>query len=142
MIQFVCDRCGSILPPGARAGYVCLDHQAPAIGDLEGKNPCDKMHFCADCMREIRDFVMNPPESVSEQPENVTEQPENVIEPGPPEKKKEGRKRVDYGKIMALRDAGWDAAKIADEMQMTKAAVYTAISTFKKKHAERGDENE
>ena len=121
MIQFVCDRCGSILPPGARAGYVCLDHQAPAIGDLEGKNPCDKMHL-------------------SEQPENVTEQPENVIEPGPPEKKKEGRKRVDYGKIMALRDAGWDAAKIADEMQMTKAAVYTAISTFKKKHAERGDE--
>ena len=128
MIQFVCDRCGSILPPGAKAGYVCLDHQDPAIGDLEGKNPCDKMHFCADCMREIRDFVMNPPE-------NVSEPPESVSEPVPPEKK-EGRKRVDYGKIMALRDAGWDNARIADEMGMSKNAVATAISVYRKKLAE------
>lgn len=43
------------------------------------------------------------------------------------------RKRIDYGKIMALRNAGWSNEKIADEMHMTKASVATAISTYKKK---------
>lgn len=46
------------------------------------------------------------------------------------------RKKIDYGKIMALRNAGWNNEKIADEMHMTKASVATAISTYKKKCAE------
>ena len=48
-------------------------------------------------------------------------------------KKKKKRNRIDYGKIMALRNAGWSNEKIADEMRMTKASVATAISTYKKK---------
>lgn len=48
-------------------------------------------------------------------------------------KEKIVRKRIDYGKIMALRNAGWSNEKIADEMHMTKASVATAISTYKKK---------
>ena len=53
-------------------------------------------------------------------------------EPQEPKKKKT-RKKIDYGKIMALRKAGWSNEKIADEMHMTKASVATAISTYKKK---------
>lgn len=69
MIQYVCDRCGSVLPPGAKAGYVSLDYLDPAIGDLDGKNPCEGMHFCADCMWEIRDFITNPPGKATRLPE-------------------------------------------------------------------------
>lgn len=48
------------------------------------------------------------------------------------------RRRIDYGKIMALHDAGWNNAKIADEMGMSKASVATAISVHKKK-MEKGE---
>ena len=52
---------------------------------------------------------------------------------GTKEKEKKKRRRIDYGKIMALRNAGWSNEKIADEMRMTKASVATAVSTYKKK---------
>ena len=198
MIQIVCDRCKKKLDPGQRPGYVALDYiNFKEDGwDLAGVNPCERMHFCWDCMDKIRQFVMKPPESICElletacglmesmsgpresiielpeyagelmeslneslenvngspenvsgSPENVSGSPENVsgsletvsepektvTEPDPPEKKKAGRKRVDYGKIMALRAAGWDNAKIADEMGMSKAAVATAISVYRKR---------
>ncbi len=184
MIQIVCDRCKKKLDPGQRPGYVALDYInfREAGWDLAGANPCERMHFCWDCMDKIRHFVMKPPESMCElleiacglmesmsgpresvievpeyatelleslnesletvngSPENVSGSPENVsvpektvTEPDPPEQKKEGRKRVDYGKIMALRDAGWNNARIADEMGMSKAAVATAISVYKKR---------
>ena len=47
---------------------------------------------------------------------------------------KQGRigSRIDYGKIAALRNAGWDNAKIADEMRMTKGAVAQAVSKCRK----------
>lgn len=53
-----------------------------------------------------------------------------------PVKKK--RKRLDMGKIMALKRAGWSNKSIAEEMGMTSNAVAVAISTYKK----RGLENE
>ena len=40
-----------------------------------------------------------------------------------PEKKKRNR-GIDYGKIKALKDAGWTAEKIADEMKISIATVY------------------
>ena len=41
-------------------------------------------------------------------------------------------KRIDYGKIAALRNAGWNNSKIADEMHMTKGAVAQAVSKCRK----------
>ena len=40
-----------------------------------------------------------------------------------PEKKTRNR-NIDYGKIKALKDAGWTAEKIADEMKISVATVY------------------
>lgn len=59
-------------------------------------------------------------------------------EPQEPKEKKV-RKKIDYGKIMALRNAGWSNEEIADEMHMTKASVATAISTYKKKYSGGGN---
>ena len=44
------------------------------------------------------------------------------------------RIRIDYGKIMALHNAGWSNGQIADEMKMKKASVASAICTYKKNH--------
>lgn len=35
---------------------------------------------------------------------------------------------VDYDKIIALHNAGWDIAKIVDEMRMTEDEYYDAIT--------------
>lgn len=76
-------------------------------------------------------------EVISEPQEDGTKQPKELFrEPKDGTLKPEGKKtrqRLDYGKIMALHNAGWSNAKIADEMGMTYAAVATAISTYKKK---------
>lgn len=81
----------------------------------------------------------------TEEPDNGTEITDNgtpaaVVESvksvEPPEKKK--RKRLDMGKIMALKKAGWSNKAIAEEMGMTSGAVAVAISTYKK----RGQKNE
>ena len=53
--------------------------------------------------------------------------------PAKPTKKPPAKRRVDYGKIMALKNAGWSNAKIADEMGMTQGAVATALSAYRKK---------
>lgn len=58
-------------------------------------------------------------------------------EEDPEEKKNETAKRksrIDYGKIMALHNAGWSNGEIADEMRMKKSSVATAICIYKKNH--------
>lgn len=46
---------------------------------------------------------------------------------------KKAQRRIDYGKIMALTNAGWTAKQIADEMDMSVDAVYVARNKTKKK---------
>lgn len=42
------------------------------------------------------------------------------------------RNKIDAGKVMALTNAGWSAAKIADEMGINTQAVYDARHRLKK----------
>ena len=46
------------------------------------------------------------------------------------------RRRLDYGKIMALHNAGWSNKKIGEEMMMSPGSVATAISTYRKRQKE------
>ena len=45
---------------------------------------------------------------------------------------KPGRNRVDRGKVMALTNAGWTAAQIADEMGIEIQTVYDTRYRLKK----------
>ena len=51
-----------------------------------------------------------------------------------------GRKKLDWGKIKALHDAGWSHAKIADEMGCTVATVDTGLSKMRKGGKSSGKE--
>lgn len=64
---------------------------------------------------------------------------EKAEEPAKAEPLKKPRRKIDIGKIMALREAGWTYLKIADEMGMTSAAVAQAVYMYKRKH-ERNEE--
>ena len=86
---------------------------------------------------EITKTLSKQPETVLEPQETVPNQPQELFR-APKDGKlqpevKKTRQKIDYGKIMALHNAGWSNQKIADEMGMTYGAVATAISTYKKK---------
>ncbi len=53
-----------------------------------------------------------------------------------PEKPRE-RRKIDIGKIMALKNAGWSAKKIGEEMDMTEMEVNQAIYRYRRKMAEK-----
>ncbi len=60
-----------------------------------------------------------------EEPEPVQEVPE--AEPAKPAPKKTPRKIIDKGKVGALYKAGWNVAKIADEMRCNQSTIYKTI---------------
>lgn len=62
-----------------------------------------------------------------ELPKIEIKQNESISEP------KKQRNRIDIGKIMALKNAGWSNVKIADEMGMQPQSVASAIYQYKKK---------
>ena len=68
----------------------------------------------------------------------VLPMPEPIVEPmRSPKKKKSGRKKtVDTAKIRALHNAGWSAAKIADELGCSNAAVYENLRQMRAENEE------
>lgn len=104
----ICDKCGREIPPGEKIGYLAWNIRDKLDGDLTQENPYENNHYCLDCMGEIGKFIEDAPKSP---------------------------RRIDYGKIMALRDAGWTAKAIGEEMKMSESAVYQAISKIKKEKA-------
>ncbi len=110
-IQFVCDRCGALLEKQAVKII-------PNIVNLDTEDilhPVDEaangMHFCPLCTDEVMK-VVRPPSS--------KEPPVQKMAPGK-------RRRLDAGRVMALHNAGWDNAKIADDLRATEEQVRQCI---------------
>ena len=78
------------------------------------------------------------PEALQEKERRVADVPEPIVEPmRSPKKKKSGRKKtVDTAKIRALHNAGWSAAKIADELGCSNAAVYENLRQMRVENEE------
>ena len=51
------------------------------------------------------------------------------------------RRTVDYGKIMALRKAGWTVRKIAEEMRMSEAGIYAAMRKVREEDKQNDEGN-
>ena len=78
------------------------------------------------------------PEALQEKERRVADVPEPIVEPMRSlKKKKSGRKKtVDTAKIRALHNAGWSAAKIADELGCSNAAVYENLRQMRAENEE------
>lgn len=113
MIKYFCDRCGNEIT-GA-IGRIQI-----AIGDSPRFREEGQADYCVECIEEIVSLIRAAPA------EPETKAPE-------PKEKKSAPKRIDYGKIMALKRAGWGNQQIAEEMQMSKNALAQAICTYRKK---------
>ena len=64
-------------------------------------------------------------------------------QPDPPAGKKRGpKKALDVGKLVALHNAGWPAAKIADELRVTERTVYAHLQKMREEGESRAENTE
>lgn len=135
-IIFKCDRCKKVVIKPVRLEAWFVNH----IGSLTDKayifnsEESNELELCAECAKALNQFIYPPePEEVPEQdpeeeepfiPKEITDKLKKdlitdkteiakVIKEKKPHPTK---KKLDIGKIRALRDAGWSLKKIADEM--------------------------
>ena len=124
-----CDLCGrEITGRVYKVGFGILEGDQ-INGDNIFEDIEQDMDFCVTCIEEIAEMVTNCKSILA--PATVTveekEDPVPVGEKKPKEKKKPAKK-VDAGKIWALRDAGWNAASIALEVGCSQQTVYNTLN--------------
>ena len=120
MIKHFCDTCGEEIRSKLHRMTISMGVTYKEF-DL-----CDK------CRQKIltaaERHAWEAPQS-DEKPEEVKEVKEKVKEGQKQEAKK--KRTVDYGKIMALKNAGWTGKQIAAEVHLSEAAVWAAIKKSK-----------
>lgn len=109
----ICDRCGKTIE-GARIGYIAWNWRVKSTEEMPAANRYEDKDFCESCMEEIMTFI-DPPE------------PE---EPKKQAAKNTGgaRKKIDRGKVYALRNAGWTNKQIAEEMCCTQSCISNILA--------------
>lgn len=83
-----------------------------------------KFDLCEDCTTGLIDVIEGFVEA-GRQKNAPKPKPKPKQEPDPKPTKK--RKPIDKGKVKALHEAGWSAAKIADEMGCSSANIYLIL---------------
>ena len=63
-------------------------------------------------------------------------------DPPPAGKKRGSKKALDVGKLVALHNAGWPVAKIADELRVTERTVYAHLQKMREEGESREEDTE
>ena len=126
-----CDRCGKLinLDQYDNTGYIKWTWRNvfnPA--DVVPENPLERCDYCEDCMNSILVFI--------------TTSPEHKKTPAAEPKKPDTPKRLDLGKMVALRKAGWGLEKIAMELHCSAATVSRKLTELAKQEEEEADAHE
>lgn len=149
----ICDRCGRQLAAGEKIGYVAVHQRLEVHGDAVNKNEFEEMDFCEKCLCDITRYVACNPAGTAESEKDIVpqavpmpekagkavgleekaQQKKKTAAVAPAQTKRTCRRSIDYGKILALSNAGWDNKKIAEEMGMTCQQVSDAKWKAKKK---------
>ena len=84
MIVVKCDRCGSIMKPTDRIGYIAWNFKNGIDGDITGDNPLEQYHFCVGCMEQVMKTISDKPEP----PKKRLAEPELIEKLTPPKKRR------------------------------------------------------
>ena len=132
MRKIICDRCGKEIkdPIGLRMAYVDIE-TGELLDPVITKNQYDR-DYCENCAKAILQFAEKA-EGLSIG-YKATEKNETLAKEEPEKQDNQGKRtKLDIGKVMTLKNAGWSAAKIADEMGTTAQNIYSAVHYHKKK---------
>lgn len=149
MIRIVCDRCGGVIPTPGKIGYLAWNFRDGIDGDMLGDNVLEDKDFCESCMKAVHDFIntreMKQPDPEMGGADTEMEPPDTGNETAAPEEapdhKEKKRKRVDAGRVMALRKAGRSIAWIADDMGVSKTAVYNVLARLETAQEGEAEDN-
>ena len=130
VLIITCDVCGDRIE-GTEIPYAYIGTQQldPAEPDIDDGQTFD---LCPSCRAKIYSFIYaeqirnGEREEEPAEPEEwdpLAEEEEPAEEPEP----KQTRSKIDKGKVYALWDAKWPAAKIADEMGCSGATIYKIL---------------
>lgn len=131
MVKVICDKCGAEItkdPIRLNMNYVDV-----ATGEiLEPKTTIQQQErdYCELCARSILNYAEQKAVLIVE---HRTIKPKKTEVKEPEEDQGKPKKKLDIGKIMALKKAGWSAADIAEELGTTAQSIYSAVYTYKKK---------
>lgn len=148
MIKIQCNRCGKEIDINLGVGFIHFGCMNPfdSIPPFDIDNSVsNRAHYCEDCMSEIWNFMQNRPEESASEVERTENEIDDAMKAVRDSRKQlteihnseaedpKKQQHIDIGKIMALKNAGWSVAKIADEMGMQPQAVSNAIYQQKKR---------
>lgn len=134
MVKVICDKCGAeITKDPIRLNMTYVDVMTGDIEDPITSKEQRERDYCELCAKAILNFAEKPEVlrfeyqaavKKKEKEHTIKEQEEDQGKP---------KKKLDIGKIMALKKAGWSAADIADELGTTAQSIYSAVHIYKKK---------
>lgn len=131
MRVIVCDRCGAEITGNPVKIYFQTVDRITGEEELDCEE-LDCIDLCGACADRIAEGIRKS----CKQPAKSANQSCDVASPPP---SRTGVNRIDAGKVMALRTAGWNVKMIAEEMRCSEATVYNVL---KKKKAPEPDTQE
>lgn len=139
MIRIFCDRCGKEITKCKSHGYIALNTRDVKESSLAEDNEFENNQYCSSCMKQIRDFIKTKSEELVQDLDQELVQEDKCDQNGKKCTKNgvkctdEDKKRIDKGKIIALKKAGWSNKDIAAEMHLEAQTVANVVYQFKKK---------
>lgn len=133
MVKVICDKCGAeITKDPIRLNMTYVDVMTENIEGPITSREQEKREYCENCAKAILRFAEKP--EVLRFEYKATEKNEALEKEEPEKQDNQGKRtKIDIGKVMALKNTGWSAAKIADEMGTTAQKIYSAVHYHKKK---------
>ena len=135
-VVYTCDRCRKEIT--GDPVKICMEAVDRENGDYMCEAPYPdiaELDFCTDCgdfiAGQIRRFCKKGvPAIINEDFKSAVDEMIATSQPDPPPTDKPKR-RLDTGKIAALRKAGWTVKAVAEEMSCSEQAVYNVLNKMK-----------
>lgn len=144
MVKVICDKCGvEITKDPIRLNMTYVDVMTGDIEDPITSKEQRERDYCELCAKAVLNYAEKPEVLRFEYQADVKKKEKEHALKEPEEDQSKPKKKLDIGKIMALKNAGWSAADIAEELGTTAQSIYSAVHTYKKKvEAAKGAGNE
>ena len=128
MVKVICDKCGAeITKDPIRLNMTYVDVMTGDIEDPIASKEQRERDYCELCAKAILNFAEKPEVLRFEYQADVKKKEKEHTTKEPEEDQSKPKKKLDIGKIMALKNAGWSAADIAEELGTTPQSIYTYL---------------
>lgn len=109
-IAFACDRCKKVIQEEGSVFYLALFAEGGEVTEEE----ISAVHFCKDCTPSVLSEFLTK----DEKKEAKEEESKDAVK-----RRCKDNKRIDTGKVLALRKAGWSDEEIASDMNLSEEEI-------------------